>query len=379
MNLSINGRFLLQDVTGVQRVAIEFVRALDGLLTEASFPGLEVTLWLPRTGQLITDLPLKSVKIRRGGRMSGHVWEQLELPRLARRSVLLCLGNTTPVARLIARRRPTYVVVHDLSYKYYPSAYSRLFRLYYSIVIPVVLARASHIFTVSESEHASILRQYPRLADRRRITAVQNGGGEAAVTAKISTAPRSLDAGAPDIPASNLRSQLCLYVGSLTKRKNANGLMNAAAKLVETLDTKFMFVGGASAIFEDTLIHPAHSHDEIIWQGQINDPTRIEVLYRQARVFVFPSLYEASPLPPVEAMSFGCPVVCSDIGSLRERCGDAAIYCDPRDVDSIVQQVTRVLTDEDLWRDMQRRGVKQAAQFTWRRQVMTVLDVMNAA
>ncbi|MFM8856780.1 MAG: hypothetical protein ACKOI2_06175, partial [Actinomycetota bacterium] len=109
MKMSINGRFLLQDVTGVQRVAIEFVRALDRLLAEGAFPGLEATLWLPRAGTLVTQLPLRSVQVRREGRSTGHVWEQIELPRLAGPSVLLCLGNTAPVGRLIKGIEPTYV------------------------------------------------------------------------------------------------------------------------------------------------------------------------------------------------------------------------------------------------------------------------------
>lgn len=380
MKLSVNGRFLLQDVTGVQRVAIEFVRALDDLLSDGAFPGLEVTLWAPRAGTLVTELPLKSVKVRREGRLTGHTWEQVELPRLARRSALLCLGNTAPVVRLIARRGPTYTLVHDLSYKYFPSAYSRTFRLFYNVVMPVVLARSAHVFTVSASEEASILSRYPRLINSQRVTGVQNGGGEAAVGAQVSSAAASLRPGAPDVPAAELRPRTCLYVGSLTRRKNGDGLLRAAVQLADALNVKFVFVGASSAIYDDVaLAVPDRLRRQIVLLGQLNDPERIEELYRQAKVFVFPSFYEASPLPPVEAMSFGSPVVCSDIRSLRERCGDAAVYCDPADVTSIVTQVTRVLADENLWQGLQRKGLARAAEFSWKRQVEAVLDVMATA
>lgn len=377
MKLSVNGRFLLQDVTGVQRVAIEFLRALDDLLSEGEFPGIEVTVWVPRAVPLITQLPLKSVKIRREGRLTGHAWEQLELPRLVGRSSLLCLGNTAPIARLIANKAPTYTIVHDLSYKYFPAAYSRTFRLLYNLIIPIVLARSTHVFTVSTSEEVSIIRRYPRLVDPHRVTAVQNGGGEAAVGAQISSMEASLQPGSTDVPAAELRPQMCLYVGSLTKRKNGDGLALAAVKLADELNIKFVFVGGTGSQFEGVRLQvPERIRAKIVSLGQVNEPERIEALYRQAKVLVFPSYYEASPLPPVEAMSFGTPVVCSDIRSLRERCGDAALYCDPADVTSIVDQVTRVLTDENLWRDLQRRGLAQAAKFDWKRQVRSVLDVV---
>lgn len=376
MKLSVNGRFLLQDVTGVQRVAIEFIRALDALLSDGAAPGLEVTVWVPRGGVLVTPLRLQSVEVRREGRLTGHLWEQIELPRLAARSVLLCLGNTAPVVRLITRQSPTYTMVHDLSYKYFPSAYSRSFRWFYNVVMPIVLTRSTHIFTVSASEEASILHHYPRLVDPHRVTAVQNGGGDFAVGAQVSSATTSLKAGAPDVPAAGLRPQTCLYVGSLTKRKNGDGLMRAAVELTDALDIDFVIVGSANTNYENVNMKAA-DRGEIVFLGQVNKPELIEELYRQAKVFVFPSFYEASPLPPVEAMSFGSPVICSDIRSLRERCGDAAIYCDPADVTSIVTQVTRVLTDENLWQDLQRRGLAQAARFTWKRQVETVLSVLS--
>lgn len=380
MKLAINGRFLLQDVTGVQRVAIEFVRALDELLSQGCFPGVEATVWAPSSGALVTDLDLCSIPIRRAGRLSGHAWEQFELPRLAGGSALLCLGNTAPVSRLVRHRSPTYVFVHDLSYKYFPSAYSKSFRLFYNVVMPIVLARSNYIFTVSRSEQESLLTHYPNLIGAGRLTAVQNGGGEAAVGVQVSADPGALEPGGAEIPALGIRPPMCLYVGSLTKRKNGEGLIRAAAALSESLGVAFIFVGATGANFESLGVDiPDHLRDRIKFLGQVNQPERIEELYRQARVFVFPSFYEASPLPPIEAMSFGCPVVCSDIPSLRERCGDAAAYCDPSDVGSIVSQVSRVLADESLWDDLQRRGLEQASQFTWKRQVAQVMEVLIPA
>lgn len=372
--LSIDGRFLLQDVTGIQRVAIELVTALDTLLARGALPGLEVVLWVPRRGELVTTPRFEAVRLRRAGHLTSHAWEQLELPGLVGSDPLLCLGNLAPLPLLLARHAQVHTMVHDLSYAYFPQAYSRSFRLLYSALVPAALARSQHVFTVSDSERSAILRHHPRLVAPSRLTAVQNGGGEGAGLARPSADPRSLSPGHPDVPARGLRARRCLYVGSLTRRKNADGLARAAVELVADSDAEVVVVGGTGTGFEDSGVHvPAHLADRVVLAGQVNDPARLEEQYRHAAVFLFPSHYEASPLPPVEAMRFGCPVVAADIPSLRERCGDAALYCDPHDVPSMVRQVRRVLDDPVLWARLQAAGLARAAGFSWERQARTVL------
>ena len=375
VRLNINGRFLLQDVTGVQRVAIEFVRALDVMLTEGAFPGLEVVVWLPRRGTLVTTPTFRAIELRRAGRLSSHAWEQLELPALVGSGPLLCLGNLAPLVLLLTGRPPTHTMVHDLSYAYFPRAYSRGFRLLYHLVIPVVLARSRCVFTVSESERSAILGRYRKLISPRRLVTVQNGGGEGAGLARVDDSRASLDRGSGLLPSRGARERRVLYVGSLTQRKNAHGLARAAVELVRATDLDFVFVGATGASFEASgMSVPGGLTDRITFLGQVNDPGRIEEEYRRASVFLFPSHYEASPLPPVEAMRFGCPVVAADIPSLRERCGDAVLYCDPHDVGSMVAQVRRVADDEALWSRLQAAGLQQAAGYSWQAQARTVLD-----
>lgn len=371
--LSIDGRFLLQDVTGVQRVAIELVAALDDLLARGALPGLEVVLWVPRRGELVTTPRFRAVRLRRAGRLTSHAWEQLELPGLVGDDPLLCLGNLAPLSLLLTRPRQVHTMVHDLSYAYFPRAYSRSFRLLYSTLVPLALARSQHVFTVSDSERGAILRHHPRLIAPSRLTAAQNGGGEGAGGARPTADPASLSAGHPDVPGRDLRARRCLYVGSLTRRKNADGLGRAAVELVSAGDLQVVVVGSAAG-FEASGVHvPADLADRVVLTGQVNDPDRLEEQYRHAAVFLFPSHYEASPLPPIEAMRFGCPVVVADIPSLRERCGDAALYCDPHDVTSMVRQVRRVLDDPDLWARLQAAGLARAAGFSWEGQARAVL------
>lgn len=376
--LVIDGRFLLQDVTGVQRVSIGFLTALDQLLSDGVFPGLAVDLVVPARGELVSTPRLDAVRLRRFGRLRGHSWEQLELPAACGSDPLLCLGNVAP-ARLLLRRRPrVHTMVHDLSYRYFPEAYSRPFRIAYSTLMPLVLQRSARVFTVSSSERDAIRLHYPRL-DPARLVAVQNGGGEGAATTRPSAAPDALQVGAPTVAARSLREASYLYVGSLTRRKNAAGLLAAAVELVRTRDATFTFVGSTNSSFEGPgLAVPDDVRARIRFLGQVNDADVVERAYRRSAVLVFPSFYEASPLPPIEAMRFGCPVVAADIASLRERCGDAALYCDPGDVGSIVSTARRLARTPRLWEHHQLRGLHQAARFTWSAQVRSVVGCIVA-
>src|SRR5438045_5990917 len=101
----------------------------------------------------------------------------------------------------------------------------------------------------------------------------------------------------------------------------------------------------------------------------------LAVMYRLAGVFVFPSLYEGFGLPPLEAMASGTPVVTSNVSSLPEVAGDAAILVDPYDPTAIADGIYSVLTDERLRREMRRKGLARAAQFSWETSARRVREI----
>jgi alpha-1,3-rhamnosyl/mannosyltransferase len=99
----------------------------------------------------------------------------------------------------------------------------------------------------------------------------------------------------------------------------------------------------------------------------------LPALYAGAALFVFPSLYEGFGLPALEAMACGVPVVCSNISSLLEVCGDATLYFDPTDVKAIAQALGRALAAPDLQAELRERGLARAAQFSWERTAQETL------
>ena len=364
IRLAINGRFLTQGVTGVQRVCREFTSALDGLLARGELPGVSARVLVPKSPNFETPryaaLPVEPV-----GRLKGYAWEQAELSKAAGGDVLLCLANLAPLSRL-ARRDPTVVVVHDLSYKYFPSAYSQAFRAAYSIAMPVVMRQADCVITVSESERRAILAAFPNIPGLpERLIAAANGGWSKEFLERHSGAVTP-------------REDFALYIGTFSKRKNIDGVLQTAIRLARNHGVRFVFAGGTNSAFAGTDMEiPSDVATKFEFLGQVNDPDRLADLYKRAAVLVFPSHYESSGLPPIEAMALGCPVVVSRDPALVERCGEAAVYCDARDVTSIVEAVLSVVSSPERARQLGDAGIERAKLFSWESQVRDVLGAVD--
>ncbi len=363
----INGRFLTQPISGVQRYAHEWVLAVDNLLAnqDAATAGLKFVLLTPAKGEL-HSLPLNHIDFRRAGNLQGHGWEQLNLPGLANDGLLFCPGNTAPLSSLRGKT-PVVATVHDLSYLYFPAAYSVAFRAVYRTLIPAVFRRADAVITVSESEKASILKYYPNV--QNKLSAIQNGGlGERFRGA----------AEAPLTDAAKKEAPYLLYVGALNRRKNPQGILQALAQLREELPVKLIVAGsGGKSFRNDEFGVPADIVNQVEFKGQINDTRELIKLYRGAAALVFPSFYEASPLPPIEAMACGCPVIASTIPSLQERCGDAALFCDPDQPADIAAALRKILQDEKLQTALREKGKARAKKFTWENCAKATLRIIR--
>jgi len=358
MEFVINGRFLTQRTTGVQRYAHELLRALDAILDTDS--DTKITILSPRLNG--ASPPLRNIELRQIGYLQGHAWEQFELPWYSKGKTLFCPGNTAPALSLLRKQR-VVVTVHDLSYLYFPSAYSMAFRAWYGMIIPLILKQADQVITVSESERNAILSYYPNVASR--LNAIQNGG---------IPSDSELKRTGSGAEASNF----VLYVGSLSKRKNFPGVLAVACRLARERNLRFIFVGGATGgISGENIEIPSDVAGQITMTGQVDDFRTLISYYRRAACLLFPSFYESSGLPPIEAMACGCPVIASNIPALRERCGDAAVYCNPYDIESICASVVQIMDNTDVRTGLRALGYQRAAKFTWETCARRTLDVIK--
>ena len=360
MDFIINGRFLTQRVTGVQRYARELVGALDTLLDVTAEH--KITVMSPR---LFKPPPAwRNIELQQVGHLQGHAWEQFELPWHSAGKLLFCPGNTAPAISLLGSQ-PVVVTVHDLSYMYFPHAYRLAFRLWYGFIIPLALRRASCVITVSESERQAILSHYPEAT--RRLHAIANGGLPKAFPAAIEKLPLQTEG-------------YVLYVGSLSERKNISRMLEAACRLARKRRFHFIFIGEVSKSLTTTLARvPEDIAPEITFVGPVDEPAMLASYYRNATCLMFASLYESSGLPPIEAMACGCPVLASNIPALRERCGDAALFCDPHDVESISAGLEQLMDDATLRANLKTLGYQRASTFTWERCARETLGLMHTS
>jgi glycosyltransferase involved in cell wall biosynthesis len=168
-------------------------------------------------------------------------------------------------------------------------------------------------------------------------------------------------------------------VGSLSRRKNVQGIVSAAEILLKRFRSlKCVFVGGqAKVLAENDFGTDASVVDRLVFVGQIDSTSELFRYYRHASCFVFPSFYEASPMPPTEAMSAGCPVVASAIPPHHERLRDAALYCQPRDANDIARKVAMVLEDAGVRDGLIAKGLKRASEFAWDRAALETLRIID--
>jgi glycosyltransferase involved in cell wall biosynthesis len=357
MHVIINGRFLNQSVAGVQRYSFAFVEHLDKMVDK--WENLTFSIVSPKLAA--SYLKLTNIEIIEYGRLGGHLWEQLELPFYANKDLLLCLGNTAPILSLLADGCVA-TVVHDLAYRNFPKAYSQSFRAVYNIITPFIMSYSSAVIMVSETARQNILEYYSNTS--KRLFVVHNGGLP--------------DETVPD-NTRPLVEQYLLYVGTFSKLKNFPAVIEIAQRiLAQRKELYFVFIGGQKGILRSSNIELDKAvSTRILFLGQINDFKVLAQYYKHAQLLLFPSLSESSGLPPIEAMSFGCPVVVSDIPGLRERCGDAAVYCNPRDFDDIYQKVDEILCDDERRASLSKRGREHAKKFTWRNCVSDTLNIIR--
>ena len=169
-----------------------------------------------------------------------------------------------------------------------------------------------------------------------------------------------------------------LSVGSIEPRKNLLGLLQAYNLLNNEIKSeyKLVLVGfkgwGNNEIMD--LINK--NKQNIHYLGFISDEELAKV-YNLASCFVFPSFYEGFGLPPIEAMACGTPCVVSNLTSIPEICVDAAIYCDPYDVNSIKEKIELVLDDVVLRDEIIKKGIKRASEFTWEKSAKEHIKVFR--
>jgi glycosyltransferase involved in cell wall biosynthesis len=177
-----------------------------------------------------------------------------------------------------------------------------------------------------------------------------------------------------------LNDPFILYAGNIKPHKNLERLIEAfhIIRKGELEFVKLLIIGDEISKYAALrrTVHRYKLHKHVRFFGFVPDAT-LAILYRLARVFVFPSLYEGFGLPPLEAMASGTPVITSNLSSLPEVAGDAAMLIDPYETDAIAGAMRRVMMDDRLRDDMRERGLARAREFSWGRSIRRVKQIYD--
>jgi glycosyltransferase involved in cell wall biosynthesis len=351
----VNGRFLSQSMTGVQRFALQMLRAIDRRLACGGIEEQWVIL-APCNAKPPQDLT--HIQTRVVGRLTGHLWDQIQLPVHAWGGALFSFCNVGPI---IHRRHS--VAMHDAAIFANPKTYSLAFRMTYWALQPTLARTAKRLLTVSAFSRDELARYCRVSPDRFEI--VFNGADH--------ILQQSPDASV--LATYGLESKRYVFaVGSVTPNKNFRAVVEAYRRLGRP-DLKLAVAGGQNAkVFAG---YDFADLPGVVRLGYVTDEA-LRALYENALCFVFPSLYEGFGIPPLEAMLCGCPVVVSTAPAVKETCGDAALYAAPDDHQGLARQVARLASEPALWQAMQEAGLARAAHFTWDASAQKVLRIAQA-
>lgn len=341
----VNARFLTQKITGVQRYSIELSRELKKQCDE-------VTFIAPRNiihHDIANELGAISY-----GSLTGHAWEQLELPKfLANREhpLLINLANTAPIFY-----KNKISTLHDVAFLRYPKNFSWKFRTIYKVLIPLVISTSKTLVTVSEFSKSEIFKSYNTPLEKIKV--IPNAASN------IFTEKKTQSACGPYL----------LAVSSLSTQKNFHGLIDAFNSLnIKNINLKL--VGDFSRNFADAkLLQAIDSNESIELLGRVSDE-KLKELYSHALAFVFPSFYEGFGIPPLEAQACGCPVISSNVASLPEVCGDSVLYCSPYEISDIAEKIELLLNRKDIREELISKGYQNILRFNWHSSAQKLLKL----
>lgn len=262
----------------------------------------------------------------------------------------------------------TIVTVHDLSFERVPESASPRLKAFLQRNVPRSVSRSTHIIADSSATKADLIELYG--VKPEKISVVLSG-------VQIQSSQFDLMTIRKLYPI--LQKPYLLAVGTIQPRKNYARIVAALARLRQKNYDLIFVIAGGKGWLEDSLYAEIERHglsEYVHFLGYVPDE-HLPSLYSGAACVVYPSLYEGFGFPVLEGMGYGTPVITSNVSSLPEVAGDAAILVNPYDVDELADAVTRVIEDTELRAALIDRGYNQVKRFTWQASALQLKAVYD--
>lgn len=304
----VNGKFLTQKTTGVQRYARELLYELDNYILDE-----EIILAVPSN---TIDIPTyKNIKVVKVGKGKGIYWEQVDFPLYVKKMHGISL-NLCNVAPLLS---PGIVCIFDMKIKMFPNFFNWKFRTWYNMLFFNQTARARAIITDSKAAKSDILKYYPNI-NEDRIQVISPAWQH---FARIAYDENTLEKYCLE------KKRYLFALGSMEPNKNFKWIADVAKK---NPNETFAIAGSINKkVFEEGIGFDCP--ENMVLLGYVSD-SEAKTLMRDSKAFLFPSFCEGFGIPPLEAMSANCPyLIVSDIPVMHEVFEDSVIYINPNIVE----------------------------------------------
>lgn len=288
--------------------------------------------------------------------------------------------------------RKSVISILDVSYLYFPELFKKNDLVKLKNWTRYSVKKAKKILTISSSSRNDIIKEYGVISEKVQVT-------YPAVTSEKNGKILNME----DLKRKfGIEKDYILFVGTLQPRKNIVKLIEAFSKIRidannyfestrikshsdglgpkirKNSDLQLVIVGKKGWKYEEILAAPEKFgvRDKVVFIHSASDED-LPSLYKNAVCFVLPSLYEGFGLPVLEAMKYGCPVLTSNVSSLPEAGGDAAVYFDPNSTEDIAEKIEKVISDQKLREEMVKKGKTQVKKFSWEKTAKETLRVLE--
>jgi glycosyltransferase involved in cell wall biosynthesis len=362
MNIAIDIRAVGKKRTGDEVYTLELIKGLVRMNIGHNFYLFTDTEdWyqvpelknLPSNWQVIPLLP-----------KSKLIWTEYLLPK-ACHQYHIDLLHIQYIAPLFGMPEYTKMLntIHDISWKFVPQYIKFLDKFLLNTLIPISIKKSDAIITVSKHSKYSIQHIFKTNSDK--IHSIYNGGYIDSIPTVISISQKVRQA---------LQETYILYLGSLQPRKNLPIALKSFAKYLKLnpdSQLKFVIAGGKGYNYDkkiDLIIEKYKLQKRVIFVGFITDDEKI-LLLKQAKVFIYLSLYEGFGIPLIEAMSLNTPIISSNASCLPEVVEDSGILVAPDNIDEIVKAITLLVHNPLIAKQYKEKGLQRAKLFTWQNMV----------
>ena len=360
MKICIDARPVTEQMHGISRYVLNLIMQLALIDQKHEY----LLLTGPSAKKLLPSLP-ENFRLKDCRTPNYSVSEQAVIPWLLKKESVDVFHSTTYSAPVFQPCK-TIVTIHDLIPLIFPEDYRWIHTVYYRQVVQRSLKKVQSILTVSQSSKGDLVRFFG--LDQNRIVVTYNGVDDRFSPDVSGLSKKRIS------EVFNIKGPFILSVVNQKPHKNVAVLIRAFERFMKKAKVPYKLVivgiGGTDELknISDAI------HNSLIFLRRVTDDQLI-TLYQNAALFVLPTLYEGFCLPVLEAMACGTPVITSNVSSLPEIAGDAAVLINPDNIDELAGAIYNVLANKDLQKVLREKGIRQARRFSWRETAQQTLKV----